>query len=39
MEIAIAGNSPELALDAAKLWDEIPLTLKGAEGPVVPMPR
>jgi outer membrane biogenesis lipoprotein LolB/Flp pilus assembly protein TadD len=23
MEIAIAGNSPELALDAAKLWDEI----------------
>jgi outer membrane biogenesis lipoprotein LolB/tetratricopeptide (TPR) repeat protein len=23
MEIAIAGNSPELALDAARLWDEI----------------
>jgi outer membrane biogenesis lipoprotein LolB/tetratricopeptide (TPR) repeat protein len=23
MEIAIAGNSPELALDATKLWDEI----------------
>jgi outer membrane biogenesis lipoprotein LolB/tetratricopeptide (TPR) repeat protein len=23
MEIAVAGNSPELALDAAKLWDEI----------------
>jgi outer membrane biogenesis lipoprotein LolB/Flp pilus assembly protein TadD len=23
MEIAIAGNSPELALDAAKLWDEL----------------
>ena len=23
MEIAIAGNSPELALDAARLWDEL----------------
>jgi outer membrane biogenesis lipoprotein LolB/tetratricopeptide (TPR) repeat protein len=23
MEIAIAGNSPELALDSARLWDEI----------------
>jgi len=23
MEIAIAGNAPELALDAAKLWDEL----------------